>query len=62
MFLLILFRFIYLFMHSWCTESDNPGPSSNMSVVDSQEMSTLDVTDDLVPSLQVNTINLLLEL
>lgn len=33
-------------------ESDNPGPSS-MSVVDSQEMSSLDVTDDLVPSLQV---------
>jgi protein yorkie len=37
-----------------CTsESDNPGPSSDMSVVDSQEMATLDVTDDLVPSLQL---------
>ncbi|XP_050527531.1 transcriptional coactivator YAP1-A [Daktulosphaira vitifoliae] len=37
-----------------CTsESDNPGPSSNMSVVDSQEMASLDVTDDLVPSLQL---------
>lgn len=36
-----------------CTsESDIPGPSS-MSVVDSQEMSSLDVTDDLVPSLQL---------
>ncbi|XP_050423998.1 transcriptional coactivator YAP1 [Adelges cooleyi] len=37
-----------------CTsESDNPGPSSDMSVVDSQEMASLDVTDDLVPSLQL---------
>ncbi|VVC26721.1 WW domain [Cinara cedri] len=36
-----------------CTsEGDNPGPS-DMSVVDSQEMATLDVTDDLVPSLQL---------
>lgn len=41
------FRFIF-------SEGENPGPSSDMSVVDSQEMATLDVTDDIVPSLQVN--------
>jgi protein yorkie len=37
-----------------CTsETDTPGQSSDMSVVDSQDMATLDVTDDLVPSLQL---------
>lgn len=47
-YLMIFVLFLFL-----CTECENPGPS-NMSVVDSQEISSLDVTDELVPSLQVN--------